>query len=217
MGTESHYVCGAIGRVARSRSSLRRQNHGRSIRRGSQTGNAASSRRGSAPAARKVSAPILLCYLQGQTNEEAAALLHCPTGTLKIRLLRGPEMLRRCLIKRGLALSLTAFLGEALLDMAQAAVPQPLTRAAVQAATCSATPAVAALADGTLQSMCLAKLKVAALVLVTLALICLADGMLGHVVAEPDATIEHDTPVQPSPSSFSHVPMSQILSLEEPG
>ena len=41
----------------------------------------------------KYRAPILLCYLQGQTNEEAAALLHCPAGTVKIRLMRAREML----------------------------------------------------------------------------------------------------------------------------
>src|SRR5207248_1662692 len=94
----------------------------------------------------KYRAPILLCYLQGQTNEEAAALLHCPTGTIKIRLLRGREILRKRLVKRGLALSVTALLGEALLEMAQAAVPQPLSHAAAQTACGAAAPAVTSLA-----------------------------------------------------------------------
>jgi len=53
--------------------------------------------------------------------------------------------------------------------------------------------------------MCMAKLKVAALVLVTLTLMCLADGMLGHVAAAPDAAIENDAPVQPSTSSAPRV------------
>jgi RNA polymerase sigma factor (sigma-70 family) len=128
----------------------------------------------------KYRAPILLCYLQGQTNEEAAELLRCPTGTVKIRLLRGREMLRKRLVRRGLALSLAGLLGEALVDMARAAVPQPLTRAAVEAATGNVSAPVASLADGALRRMCLAKLKVAAVVLVTLALACLADGLLSR-------------------------------------
>ncbi len=86
----------------------------------------------------KYRAPILLCYLQGQTNEEAAALLHCPAGTVKIRLSRAREMLRKRLVKRGLALTVTSALGLALVDMARAAVPQPLTRAATLAAVVNA-------------------------------------------------------------------------------
>jgi RNA polymerase sigma factor (sigma-70 family) len=49
--------------------------------------------------------PILLCYLEGRTNEEAARQLCWPLGTLKVRLMRGREMLRTRLMRRGLALS----------------------------------------------------------------------------------------------------------------
>ncbi|HYV37798.1 MAG TPA: sigma-70 family RNA polymerase sigma factor [Gemmataceae bacterium] len=149
----------------------------------------------------KYRAPILLCYLQGQTNEEAAALLHCPTGTIKIRLLRGREMLRKRLVKRGLALSITALLGEALVDMAQAAVPQPLIHAAANAACGGAAPAIGALASGALKSMCLAKLKVAAIVLLTLSLACVADGMLSKASASHVANVgEKIVPPTPVPT-----------------
>jgi RNA polymerase sigma factor (sigma-70 family) len=49
--------------------------------------------------------PILLCYLEGRTNEEAARLLGCPSGTLKTRLARGREILRGRLARRGIALT----------------------------------------------------------------------------------------------------------------
>jgi RNA polymerase sigma factor (sigma-70 family) len=49
--------------------------------------------------------PVLLCYLEGRTNEEAARLLGCPTSTLKERLARSREVLRSRLARRGLALS----------------------------------------------------------------------------------------------------------------
>jgi RNA polymerase sigma factor (sigma-70 family) len=49
--------------------------------------------------------PILLCYLEGHTNEAAARLLDCPTSTFKERLAKGREVLRGRLARRGLALS----------------------------------------------------------------------------------------------------------------
>lgn len=135
----------------------------------------------------KYRAPILLCYLQGQTNEEAAAVLHCPTGTVKIRLLRGREMLRKRLLRRGLALSVTGLLGQALVDMARAAVPQPLARVTTNAALGAFSPAVGGLVQCALKGMCLAKLKVAAVMLMTVALACMTDGLLGRVAAAPAA------------------------------
>jgi RNA polymerase sigma factor (sigma-70 family) len=151
----------------------------------------------------KYRAPILLCYLQGQTNEEAAALLDCPTGTIKIRLLRGREMLRKRLVRRGVALSVIAALGHALVDMARAAVPQPLLHRAAGGAV---SPAVAALVDGTLRGMCMAKLKVVAVVLVTLILACLADGLLSRasagVPAAPHKQIKQMTPTYEHPTSL---------------
>ena len=147
----------------------------------------------------KYRAPILLCYLQGQTNEEAAALLDCPTGTLKIRLMRGREILRKRLVRRGLALSVVGMLGHALVDMARAAVPQPLIHRAVSG---TMSPAVSTLVDGTLRWMCMAKLKVASVVLVTLVLACLADGLVSRANATtPHKHVEPLTPTYQQPAS----------------
>jgi RNA polymerase sigma factor (sigma-70 family) len=46
--------------------------------------------------------PLELCHLEGKTNEEAAAQLHCPVGTIKGRLWRARQTLKERLTRRGL-------------------------------------------------------------------------------------------------------------------
>src|SRR5262245_28043277 len=50
-------------------------------------------------------APLVLCYLQGQTQDEAARQLGWSKATLRRRLGRGRELLRLRLARRGLSLS----------------------------------------------------------------------------------------------------------------
>jgi RNA polymerase sigma factor (sigma-70 family) len=49
--------------------------------------------------------PLLLCYLEGKTREEAAAALGLTSGTVKGRIRRGCDLLRDRLSRRGVALS----------------------------------------------------------------------------------------------------------------
>jgi RNA polymerase sigma factor (sigma-70 family) len=49
--------------------------------------------------------PLLLCYWEGLTRDEAAARLGCKPGTLKSRLERGRRLLRARLERRGVGLS----------------------------------------------------------------------------------------------------------------
>jgi RNA polymerase sigma factor (sigma-70 family) len=51
--------------------------------------------------------PVVLCYLHGKTNQEAAAALRCPVGTIKGRLWRARQTLRDRLSRRGLDPSLS--------------------------------------------------------------------------------------------------------------
>src|SRR5207244_6721272 len=52
--------------------------------------------------AAKYRAPLVLCYLEGMTRDEADQQLGCPLGTLKSRLERGRALLRTALARWGL-------------------------------------------------------------------------------------------------------------------
>ena len=60
----------------------------------------------------KYRAPLILCYLRGRTHDQAADELRCPVGTVRSRLARGRDLLRRRLTRRGFAPSaMAAILG----------------------------------------------------------------------------------------------------------
>jgi HlyD family secretion protein len=50
----------------------------------------------------KYRAAVVLCYWEGLTQEQAAAQLGCPLGTVRSRLARGRDLLRRRLTRRGI-------------------------------------------------------------------------------------------------------------------
>lgn len=76
-------------------------------------------------------APVLLCYLQGRSNVEAARQLGWPLGTVKSRLTRAREILRARLTRRGVALSVGAALPG---GATTAALPEVLVTTTRQAA-----------------------------------------------------------------------------------
>jgi RNA polymerase sigma factor (sigma-70 family) len=106
-------------------------------------------------------APLVLCYLEGLTQDEAARRLGWSGRTLRRRLGQGRRLLRARLARRGLALS--AGLGAVLLTeaTAPAALPSALAEAAVKAAKGTLPTHVMALARGAAGAGC-GKAKLAA-------------------------------------------------------
>jgi RNA polymerase sigma factor (sigma-70 family) len=137
----------------------------------------------------KLRVPFVLCYLEGQTYEQASKRLHCPTGTISRRLSQARELLRARLVRRGLALPagvLAAALAE---GQARAALTGSLVSTTVKAAIGGAageaaagavSTHVAALVEGGLRSMALGKVKTIATLVLTLALACTGAGLLAR-------------------------------------
>jgi RNA polymerase sigma factor (sigma-70 family) len=107
----------------------------------------------------KYRAAVVLCELEGRPRREAARQLGLAEGTLSWRLAAARKMLARRLARYGPP-SAGAALAAALADGAAASVPAPLVSSTVRAAAAGITPAkVAALAEGVLKTMYVAKLK----------------------------------------------------------
>jgi RNA polymerase sigma factor (sigma-70 family) len=122
-------------------------------------------------------APLVLCYLEEKTQEEAARLLGWTKGAVIGRLQRGRALLRTRLRRRGLALSAALSTAVLALGSASAAVPAGLRNATLQAALKLASNGTAgglvsaeaaALVQGANAIMSTSKVKVVTVLLLTL-------------------------------------------------
>src|SRR5579875_2478755 len=129
--------------------------------------------------------PVLLCYLQGLSSEEAAQRLGCAKGTVFSRLSRARDLLRRRLVRRGVDVS-AGVLAAVLADNAVLRAAPP-----------------AALVEGVVRSMFLSKVKFIAIVVLTVVIAGAGTGFLGY---RSDAQ---------TPSSKSSSPVNQHQSRAE--
>ena len=118
----------------------------------------------------KYRAPLVLCYLRGRTHDQAAAELRCPVGTVRSRMARGRDLLRKRLTRRGFApTAMGALLGGDPTMPARllvATVPPPMAAATVRAALAFASSPILkagasslALAQGVLTTMKITQFK----------------------------------------------------------
>src|SRR5262249_40439611 len=88
-------------------------------------------------------APLVLCYLEGKTQEQAARALGYPRSSLSTRLGRARSLLRERLVRRGIVLSAGLLTGVLAEQAVPAAVPALLFLSTARAATCLLTDPVA--------------------------------------------------------------------------
>jgi RNA polymerase sigma factor (sigma-70 family) len=133
----------------------------------------------------KYRVPVVLCYFEGRTHDEAAATLHWPVGTVRSNLSRARDLLRSRLTRRGLAPA--GWIGASSLEtIARAEVPAALRTATVAAAV-RGTPAapVAFLAKVMLRSLLMARLKLTVGAVLTMALLAAGVGFAVQSGARP--------------------------------
>ena len=139
--------------------------------------------------------PLILCYLEGRTQEEAASQLGWSKSTLLRRLEEARTALGRRLTRRGVvwpaALSAVLFSDCVIL----AALPSELIGSTVEAAAAVAagktaavtvvSAKVVALTKGVLKTMFLTKYRMAAAMLAAATLACISAGILAHIAPAP--------------------------------
>ncbi|HEV3255971.1 MAG TPA: sigma-70 family RNA polymerase sigma factor [Gemmataceae bacterium] len=144
----------------------------------------------------KYHAALVLCYLEGKTQEEAARHLGCPLATVRTRVARGRKLLRDRLAKQGLTLSTAGLAALLIASAAPATAPAALVKAAVQAAPPFAAGQAAAalcskqaagLIEGGLRAMFLTKVKTATALLLAASLVTAAAALTKRVTAAHDA------------------------------
>jgi RNA polymerase sigma factor (sigma-70 family) len=149
----------------------------------------------------KYRAPLVLCYLRGKTQCEAARELGWAPGVLRGRLDRGRERLRARLARRGLALSAgllaTALTGEA--AVTPAALLGLTLRAALLVAAgrplaAAAPGSVADLAKGAMRAMLWTKIQVVTACAVLVVGALGVGGVLGRQAARPAGDPMADPP-----------------------
>jgi RNA polymerase sigma factor (sigma-70 family) len=168
--------------------------------------------------------PLVLCYLEGKSREEASRQLGWSPGTVKGRLERGRELLRSRLLRRGVALSAgtlaTLFAEEAALAkvpimLSDTTVRSALVFAAGNAAAGMIPDRVASLTHGVLQMIFLNRLKTT-LVMLLVAGFLIGAGVLTYQALTARAADPPPSAGAPGVEEKAKGPAAKRLALVEP-
>jgi RNA polymerase sigma factor (sigma-70 family) len=149
----------------------------------------------------RLKTPLVLCYLQGKTQDEAAQELGWSTATLRGRLNRGRRLLRQRLTRRGLTLSTALLATLVLSESGGAALRSILPANIVKAAALSArgqalaglvSPTIITLSEGVLQAM-KTKQQIGIVLVMVVSLVTLGVGLTYS--QSPGSPAPHDKPL----------------------
>jgi RNA polymerase sigma factor (sigma-70 family) len=126
---------------------------------------------------------VVLCDLDGLTQEQAARHLGWPDGTVRSRLARGRERLRERLTRRGMAPAVILAGPTPLIDLTSASLVEKTVQAALRRASglaaLGSTASAITLTEGVLRIMFWSKFKTTAAILMAGALLS-GTALLGH-------------------------------------
>lgn len=171
--------------------------------------------------------PLILCYLEGRTQAEAAKQLGWNKDILRGRLNRGRSQLRARLTRRGLTLSAGVFVS-ALSGGASAALPAVRVEAAVKAALASAagqevgrfvSEHVAAMAEGAVRTLFASHGKIVTILVLALGSLITGAGLWArHQLAAgaPAARVELPADTPPPPKANPVKPRPEVA-IEDQG
>jgi RNA polymerase sigma factor (sigma-70 family) len=126
--------------------------------------------------------PLLLCYLEGKTRDQAARQLGWSVRTLERRLQRALKLLRARLSKRGVELPVALLAAGLSQQAASAGVSAAKVAVTVEAANAGGaiSAEVAALAEGGMKAMTVARLKTKAVMLLATCAMLAGVCAVGH-------------------------------------
>lgn len=156
--------------------------------------------------------PVVLCYLEGLSHEQAARRLDCPLGTVNSRLATARQRLRVRLTRRGLAPSGMFVVPASPAIVAKVVVPPSLLQATLSTAqriangntvVVASSATVAVLTEGTIKAMITSKIKIAAVGILGASL---AIASLGLIPLRVPGAIPGALAVEPQPKADFTVP-----------
>ncbi|MBL8793189.1 MAG: RNA polymerase sigma factor, partial [Planctomycetia bacterium] len=171
--------------------------------------------------------PIVLCCLEGKSNEEAARELGCAVGTIGTRLSRARERLRALLLGRGVTLPAAAVTAALEVGSASAAVPVALFDSTLHAGILLAageaavpgsfSPAVASLAHEVARGLLWERLRAGTLLLACSLLLTGSGWLTYRAIAQTVAVAQADDTPPSAADEAERFAQAHRLLLPQPG
>jgi RNA polymerase sigma factor (sigma-70 family) len=166
--------------------------------------------------------PIVLCYLEGMTRQEAAQFLGWPIGTVAGRLSRALDLLRARMARRDPTFVMPA-LTTSLAESSATALPPVLILSTTKAATLLAagqttaalSASVAALTNGVIKAMWMTKLKMAVAIL-GIAALSGGGGLVAREVLASAGRGDNDQGAKAAPADETKPPKGDPAKKKQP-